>query len=132
MSDVGEFGEMLKEAFVGEERFDPRPGREMLERSIDKFDRRMRTVRHMAWIGVLFPGAVMIAAAVQFFRAPEDASTKMLLLWAVLFLWGNMAVGMIKFWLAMMNNDIGLRKELKRTQLMVLEGSGRDVAGPIG
>ena len=86
MSDVGEFGEMLKEAFVGEERFDPRPGREMLERSIDKFDRRMRTVRHTTLLGGLFMGAVMIATAVQFFREPDDASTKTLLLWAALFL----------------------------------------------
>ena len=41
-------------------------------------------------------------------------------------------MGMIKFWFAMMSNDIGLREELKRTQLMVLEGSERDAAGPIG
>jgi hypothetical protein len=123
--DVSEFGEMLKEAFVGEAPFEPHPGREALESSIDKFDSRMRTVRHMAWVGVLFPGAVMIGSAVMFFRAPEGTGLQTFILWAVLFLWGNMAVGMIKFWFAMMQNDISLRKELKRTQLMVLERSPR-------
>ena len=91
-----------------------------LEGSIDKFDRRMRTVRHMAWVGVLFMGAVMALSAVMFFRAPEGASLRNSILWATLFLWGNIGVGMVKGWFAMMHNDIGLRKELKRTQLMLL------------
>ena len=120
-----EFGEMLKEAFVGEEPFDPRPERSALEGSIAKFDRRMRTVRHMAWFAVSFMGAVMIFAAAQFFRAPEGASAKTIALWVSLFFFASMTVGMAKFWFAMMHNDIALRKELKRTQLMVLEGSGR-------
>jgi small-conductance mechanosensitive channel len=118
--DVDEFGEMLKEAFVGEEPFDPRPAPAALEGSIDKFERRMRTVRHMAWFGVSFMGAVMVLAAVMFFRAPADAGAKTFILWAAVFFWGLMAVGMIKAWFAMMHNDIGLRKELKRTQLMIL------------
>ena len=74
--DVNEFSEMLKEAFVGEEPFDPQPARAALQGSIDKFDRRMRTVRHMAWFGVTFMGAVMVFAAVMFFRAPETASAR--------------------------------------------------------
>jgi hypothetical protein len=117
-----EFGEMLKEAFVGEEPFDPSPGRALLEASIDKFDRRMRTVRYMSWFGVVFMGAVMFYAVYSFFDAPPEAETKKLILWASLFLWSNIGVGMLKFFLMMMINDIGLRKELKRTQLMILEG----------
>ncbi len=37
---MNEFAEMLKEAFVGEEPFDARPGREALQASIRKYDAR--------------------------------------------------------------------------------------------
>ena len=94
----------------------------LLEGSIDKFDRRMRTVRHMAWMGVSFMGAVAVFAAYSFLEAPPETAPKALILWASLFIWSNIGIGMVKFWFAMMHNDIGLRKELKRTQLMVLEG----------
>ncbi len=57
---MNEFAEMLKEAFVGEEPFDPRPGREAPQVSIRKYDARMKTVRYMAIFAVTFMGVVGI------------------------------------------------------------------------
>jgi hypothetical protein len=118
---MSEFAEILKEAFVGEAPFDPHPGEEVLRASIDKFDRRLRTVRFMTWFAVGFMGAAMALAVVMFLRAPPDASAKVLTAWAGLFLWAMAGIGFAKHWFAMMQNDIGLRKELKRTQLMILD-----------
>ena len=126
MSDIDEFTDLLKEAFVGEEPFDPSPGMEALQASVAKFERRMRTVRHMAWFAVTFMGGVMAWAAYSFFQAtPDDTDLKTMLVYAVLFGMAFLAVGFIKGWFAMMSNDIGLRKELKRTQMMLLESRER-------
>ena len=121
---MNEFAEILKEAFVGEAPFDPHPGREVLEASITKFDRRMRTVRFMTGFALTFMGAATVLGAVMFLRAPADAGAKEVIGWAGLFLWGMAATGFLKHWFAMMQNDIGIRKELKRTQLMLLDLRG--------
>jgi len=118
---MNEFAEIIKEAFVGEAPFDPHPGEEALLASIDKFDRRMRTVRAMAVFAVSFMSAVAALAVVMFLRAPGDGGAKALIGWAGLFLWSMAVIGFAKHWFATMHNDIGLRKELKRTQLMILE-----------
>ena len=113
---------MIKEAFVDAEPFDPDPGREALQSAVDRFTRRMRTVRVMAWvIAVPFMATVMIWALVSLLRAPEDTSTGTLLLYGVLFLWASIGVGFIKGWFAMMQNHLSVMKELKRLQLMMLD-----------
>jgi hypothetical protein len=112
---------MLKEAFVGEAPFESHPPRAVLEASIRKFERRMRAVRYMSWFAVAFGGVVIIAALARFFQLPPDASVKTLLIYAVAFLWGLGIVGMSKMWLLMMINDIGVRKEVKRIQLMLID-----------
>ncbi len=117
---MSEFGDLIKEAFAGEEPFDPRPTRDALEMSIRKFDRRMRTVRWMTWLGVTFMGVVSILTIVGVLRAPADVSPRTLALYLMVFAIAFSAIGFMKFWLVMMQNDIGLRKELKRVQMMML------------
>lgn len=118
---MSEFTEMIKEAFVGEEPFDARPGRDVLQASIRKLETRMRTVRFMTWFAVAFFSVVWIYCLVWLLRAPDTATTRQLVIYGVLMVWGFSGVGFGKFWFAMMHNDIGLRKEIKRTQLMMLE-----------
>ncbi len=121
---MNEFAEMLKEAFVGEEPFDARPGREALQASIRKYDARMKTVRYMAIFAVTFMGVVGIYCFVWLLRAPDETSTRVLIIYALVFGWALGAVGFSKGWFAMMHNDIGLRKELRRMQMMMLEKDG--------
>ncbi len=118
---MNEFAEMLKEAFVGEEPFDPRPGREALQASIRKYDARMKTVRYMAIFAVSFMSVVGVYCFIWLLRAPDETSTRLLLIDAIVFGWALGAVGFSKLWFAMMHNDIGLRKELKRVQMMMLD-----------
>ena len=116
---MSEFSEMLKEAFVGEEPFDPQPGREALDASVKKFDRRMRTVQVMVWLAVTFMGVVCVWSAVAFFRARDDGGSA-LVLYAVVFLWAQAGIGFLKMWLIVMQNHIRTMKELKRVQMMLL------------
>ncbi len=118
---MNEFAQMLKEAFVGEEPFDPRPGREALQASIRKYDARMKTVRYMAIFAVSFMGVVGVYCFIWLLRAPDETSTRVLIIYALVFGWALGAVGFCKGWFAMMQNDIGLRKELRRIQMMMLE-----------
>ena len=69
---MNEFAEMLKEAFVGEEPFDPRPGREAIQASIRKYDARMKTVRYMAIFAVTFMSVVCVYCFVWLLRAPDE------------------------------------------------------------
>lgn len=121
---MNEFAKMLKEAFVGEEPFDPRPGREALQASIRKYDARMKTVRYMAIFAVTVMGVVAVYCFVWLLRAPDDTSTRLLIIYALVFGWALGAVGFAKAWFAMMHNDIGLRKELRRVQMMMLAKEG--------
>jgi hypothetical protein len=118
---MSEFSEMIREAFVGEEPYDPSPGRAALEASIRKYERRHRTVRLLSWFMVTAMSVLFFFAGWKFLSAGEDASTKELVLWATLFLWGNAGVAFGKMYLFTTLSDIGLMKELKRTQLMLVD-----------
>ncbi len=117
---MNEFTEMIKEAFVGDEPFDPSPGREALQASVDKFERRDRVVRFMSWFAVAFMGAVAFWAGWSFWKSE---STKMLILYATIFLWAMIGIGWAKMFLFQMQSSIALMKEIKRSQLMWV---GRD------
>ena len=121
---MSDFGNLIKEAFVDAEPFDPDPGREALRSSVEKYTRRMRTVRVMTWgVAVPFMGAVMIWSMISLLGAPEETSASTLFLYGMLFVWSSTAIGFIKGWFAMMQNHILVMKELKRVQLMLVEQS---------
>ena len=71
---MNEFTEMIKEAFVGAEPYDPSPGREALRASILKFERRDRVVRLLSWFMVTFMSVVAFWAAWSFWAAGPDVS----------------------------------------------------------
>jgi len=118
---MNELSELLKEAFTGVDPYDADPRREGVEAALQRFDGRVRTVRWMAWIGVGFLFAVAVVTLVLLLRAPDDASPRTLSVYVALFVWANVGIGMAKLWFAMMLNDIGIRRELKRMQLVLLE-----------
>jgi hypothetical protein len=118
---MSEFHEMIKEAFVGEEPWDPTPGREALEAAIAKFERRDRALRWMSWLSVAFMGAVCVAAAWGFLAADEGASTKRLILYATLFLFAGQGVGWSKMFLFTTQQSFSIQKELRRARIAWLE-----------
>ena len=71
---MSEFAEMLKEAILGEEPYRPDRGRQALEASVAKFERRMRTVRLMALVMVTFASAVFVTGLVLFLGADAEAT----------------------------------------------------------
>ncbi len=118
---MSEFGEMIKEALLGEESFDPSPGAEAVKAVLQKFDRRMWTVRVLSWFVVAFMFALAIVMIVFLLQAPADESPGLLLLYAVLAVFGMTGVGMAKGYWFLMQNHFALMKEVKRTQLLLIE-----------
>ena len=119
---MSDFGNLIKEAFVDAEPFDPDPGSEALRASVDRFTRRMRTVRWMAWaVAAPLMVAVMIWSLISVLGASEETSTTTLFFYGMLFVWSSTNIGFIKGWFAMMQNHIVVMKELKRVQLMLVE-----------
>ena len=118
---MSEFGDLLREALVGDEEFDPSPGREALEAAVVGYERRLRTIRFMAMFAVLFMGAVSAVSLVFLLRAPEGTGLRTLLIYALGFFFGMSGIGMSKLWFAMMMNQSAVLKEIKRVQLALLD-----------
>lgn len=116
---MSEFTEIIKEAFLGEEPYDPRPGRAQLEESIRKFEARERTLRYLLWFAVTFMTAVSIGSAWAFLTSEPDTSTKRLILYGVLFLFACQSIGWSKMFLFSSQKALSVMKELKRIQLML-------------
>ena len=123
---MSEFAEMLKEAILGDEPYRPDAGREALEASVKKFEARMRAVRFMTIVMVTFATAVFVTGLVLFLGAGPEAAVRDLLIYTGLFFFGLMCVGMGKMWFAMMHNHIALMKELKVTQIRIVEAGAGD------
>lgn len=115
---TNEFTEMIKEAFVGEEPYESSPGREALLASIRSFEARDRTMRLLVWFVVTFMAALAAWAGWKF---ASESSTKMLILYATVFLWGMQGVGWAKMFLFSTQKSLSMLKELKRVQLTILD-----------
>ena len=119
---MSEFTDLIKEAFVGEEPYDPKPGREDLEAAIRKFENRDRTMRFLTWFAVTFQSAVLVFSIWKFWTADEaTTSPKTLIIYATLSVWAMIAIGFMKTSLFTTQLGLGLRKDLKRLQLQLTE-----------
>ncbi len=126
---MNEYSRLLKEALRGEDEvLEPERSREALQASVRQFDVRMRTIRNFAWFAVAFLGSLSIYALVKLLLADDSTSTRVLIVWAVLFLWGMSGVGTVKFWLFLMQNNVSIQKELKRLQIRLAEIADRPAA----
>lgn len=122
---MNEFGELLKEAFAGAERFDAHPGREDLERAVAKFERRDRVVRILAWTAVTLAMVPMVWAVYGLAVAGPDTSAKLLVIQGIVALAALQAIGQMKMFLFATRNHLDQMKELKRVQMLLLEGAGQ-------
>jgi len=117
---MSEIYEMLREALVGLEPYHLDEGRDALEASVRKFETRLRTIRFMAIFAVTF-GAVAMIAGIVLFAGAAATPAKPLLCYAGLAAFGFSLIGFSKMWFAHMLNHIALMKELKATQLRIVE-----------
>jgi hypothetical protein len=120
---VSEFTNLLKEAFAGQEPYDPAPGRAALEEAIRGFARRERLVRGLMWFAVAAAAALCAWSAWRFLAAGDDAGPKRLLLYATLFLFGGQAIGWAKMFLFTNQQNLAIQTELKRVQLQLSDRS---------
>ena len=121
---MSEFQEMIREAFLGEEAFEPAPGEDALRESIAKFHRRDRTLRIMAWLMVSAMSAVAIWGVWGFFGGAEEAGQKELILYATAFLWGSTGISFGKMFLFTQQESLRVKLEIKRMHLALLRGTG--------
>ncbi len=117
---MNDFKEMLKEAFVGEEPYDPAPSRAVLEDSLRHFESRDRMTRILMWVAVSFMSLLVGWSVWSFVRAGEDAGVRELLLYSTAFLFGCQGIAWSKMLLFTSQLDFRILKELKRVQLSLL------------
>lgn len=117
---MNQFREMLREAFAGAEPYDPVPQRPAIEAAIEQIGQRDRMMRVLVWFAVTFLTVVAVWAGWSFF-ALEDPSPRALILRATLFLWAILGVWFMKMLLFVTQRELAIHRELKRTQLMLLD-----------
>jgi len=118
---MNDFQEMIREAFVGEEPYVPGQDRAMIQASIRKFEGQDRMVRWLLWFSVLLMTGIFIWSTLRFYAAEPDATPKQLILDAILILSSMQCIGWAKMFIFSNQKNVSILKELKRTQLMLLE-----------
>ena len=115
-----DFREMLREALLEDEPYREEPGRETIERSVDAFRTRMRSVRLLGLVLVAGPGVLFVAGLYLFFGpGAEDDTTR--ILGALVGLFGMGCSGMGKMWFHQMVSHVQGMKELKLARLDLAE-----------
>ena len=94
----------------------------MLEMVFESFHGRQRWLVFLVWFWTLVMFAGSIFCAVQFFRVD---TTREMIAWAMGFIFGQVAVGMLKMWYFMELNKNALTREIKRVELQIARLSKR-------
>ena len=118
---MSEFKDLVTEALLGDEPYEPDRGRAELEQSVRRFERRERTFRHMAWFAILFGGAVLWYGVWGLWHADEATSLKLLFVHALLIFAGGTQIAFMKQWLFRVQDHLSMMKEIKATQLLMIE-----------
>jgi uncharacterized membrane protein YciS (DUF1049 family) len=94
------------------------------EQLIETFQGRNRWLSGVAFLFTLAAFGLVCVAAYQFFRVE---TTRAMIAWAAVFLWGALSVAMLKiwFWLEMHRNNV--TREIKRLELQIA-GLSRQLA----
>lgn len=119
---MNDFQEMIREAFAGEKPYDPSPDRGALEAAIRSFERRDRIMRLLMWFAVTAMTVLAVWSGWSFAVADDATSVKTLILYATVFLWASFGIGLAKLMLFTTQRGFSIMKELKRAQLIWLEG----------
>jgi len=119
---MNEFQAMLKEALMGEEPFNTEQGSADLKASIRKFESQDKMLRALLWGSVVFQMGLFIWSGWKFCTSDADSSPKSLILYATLFLISIQCIGWSKMFIFSNQKSFSILKELKRVQLLLLEG----------
>jgi hypothetical protein len=117
---MSEIGDLVREAFLGEDVFPEDRSRSAMEESLKKFDRRMNLARLLSFFAVLVLFSAGVWSAVSFFSADDDAPVRDLILYGAVFVAANVGVSFGKLWYILMQNQTHILKEVKRVQIAVL------------
>ncbi len=88
----------------------------MIQQISATFRGRMRSWVLLTWFATLFWTAVCVWAAIAFFQSTE---TRDWIMYACIFLFGGMAVAMLKLWYLMELNRNTHTREIKRVELQL-------------
>lgn len=116
---MSDFTDMIKEALTGGAAFEPEPGRQALERAMQRFDRRARTTRWWAGISIVFMTLVAGWGLRQMMRAGEG-DVRLIVHGVFLATIGFVSIGVVKLWFMLHHNHLTVMRELKGLEYLVL------------
>lgn len=118
---MSDFIDLIEETFAGNPGLRPGLDEVALEERVGALDERMRTVGHLTWLSVPLMFAIALIMVLLLVTADAGTDIKWLVLYGAVFVWAMLVIAMVKLWHFQMQSDIAMRKEILRTQAMILE-----------
>ena len=113
---MNSFDDDIRSAVKGDEHLADAGNEGLIEQVSATFKSRMRYWVVLVWAMTLVTTGIAVFAAVMFF---QSETTRDWILYATVFLWAAMAVGMLKMWYWMEMNRNTHTREIKRVELQI-------------
>ena len=116
---MSKIDEQLRKALGSDDEFDPFAASEeegMLRQALDLFRGQQKFWNVLVVVFTFILMGIMICSAVHFFDAE---TTRMQIMWSVIFIWGALFISMLKMWAWMQMNKNSLAREIKRLELQI-------------
>ncbi len=121
---MNDLDDTIRKAMIDEdaEAFDKLSEQSMAEMVIDSFRTRQRWLIAIVFLWTLVMFAASVVCLVQFFRVENDREA---IAWGGGFIFGMIAVGLLKTWYFMELNKNSVMREIKRMELQIARLSSR-------
>ncbi len=116
---MSKIDEQLRQALGsgdGVDPFEPSEEEGLIWQAFDLFRGQQKFWNVLVVVFTFIFMGVIIYSAVRFFDAE---TTQMQIMWSVIFIWGVLAVAMLKMWAWMQMNKNSLVREIKRLELQI-------------
>ena len=126
-----DFSDMIRDALTGGPAFEPQSGRLALDRAMERYDRRARTMRWVAFLSLAAMNALMVWGV--FFIITGDAGdTRMTALNTFLAIAGITGISITKLWFFVVQNHLMVMRELKGLEFLILRTDSEVPGGTPG
>lgn len=118
---MSDFGNMIREALTNGPPFQPQSGREALDKAIQRYDQRARTIRGLTLFSLLFMTGIFVWGVAKLVGAGAE-DTRSMIIGLALVVGGITGIGFNKLWFMLTQNHLMVMRELKGLEFLALGG----------
>ena len=123
---MDEFEKTIRTTLSDTDKFDAAKAETLRKETVQMFEDKLKKVYRYAWLCLIICVAAGGVAGACFGVSASLGSTWGMIASAVIFLGAGQSMVTIKLWYWIMNNKIGVLKEIKQLQLQIAELAGKN------